>query len=199
MSTGSLAVALADAVRQQAVDAGTSTPAVRGGDWRLGVVATVGTDGTVTTTDGVIARRHAGYMSPAVGDTIELGISSAGNWIARGRTAAATTEGTWQALSFAGTWSAYGSPYYAPAYRINGDRTVSMCGLAKAPAGTTGTSTIGTLPTAARPTSQCRFPAQIAVGTIGVININTDGTVTIGDYSGTASWATLDIVRYRLT
>ncbi|MFC8273739.1 hypothetical protein ACFUJR_14700 [Streptomyces sp. NPDC057271] len=199
MTSNALSLQLADAVRQQAVAAGQESTTVRGSDWRMATVATVGTDGTVTTTDGIVARRMDTYASPAVSDLIYITISSAGNWAAWGRAAPSTTAGTWQALSFAGSWSAWGSPYYTPAYRINGDRTVQMCGLARAPAATTGASTVGTLPTAARPASKVRFPAQIAVGILGVIDINTDGTVVINDYTGNASWAPLDVVRFRLS
>lgn len=34
--------------------------------------------------------------------------------------------------------------------------------------------------------------------TTGSLDINTSGTIQIGDYSGTATWAVLDVARYRL-
>jgi hypothetical protein len=81
--------ALADAIRKQAVQSGEQTPNVRGADWRQAIVATVGTDGTVITTDGVTARRLDSYQNPLTGDRIILSVSGSGNWLACGRTAAA--------------------------------------------------------------------------------------------------------------
>lgn len=192
---------LADALQRQAVQAGATSPAVRGADWRLAVVATVGTDGTVTTTDGIIARRMADYVTPAAGDTVVISISSSGNWLAHGRTAASSTAGTWQPLTLSGGWTAYGTPYWTPSYRINGDGTVSLSGLAKAPASALTPQTLCTLPAAIVPASKARFPTEVASGIHGVIDVNGTGvgTLQIQDYSGNASWAALDVVRYRLT
>lgn len=78
---------LAAVLRTQAAQAGAASPAVRGSDWRQAVVSTVGTDGTVTTSDGIIARRLATYVTPAVGETIIISNSSTGNWLAVGRPA----------------------------------------------------------------------------------------------------------------
>ncbi|WP_053801278.1 hypothetical protein [Streptomyces rimosus] len=192
---------LADALQQQAIQAGATSPAVRGADWRLAVVATVGTDGTVTTTDGIIVRRMATYLTPAVGDTVVISISSSGNWLAHGRTASATTAGTWQPLTLSGGWTTYGTPYWTPSYRVNGDGTVSLSGLAKAPATAGQPQTLCTLPAAIVPASKARFPTEVASGIHGVIDVNGTGvgTLQIQDYSGNASWAALDVVRYRLT
>lgn len=198
MNSDSVAVDLADALHGEAIRAGVGASQVRRADWRVAIVSTVGSDGTITTTDGIIARRRATYVSPVAGDQITITVSGAGSWIAEGRTAPATTAGTWVPLTFSGTWSAWGSPYYTPAYRINGDGTASLCGLAKAPASTSGISTIATLPTEARPASKCRFVTQMTASTTGSLDINTSGTVQIGDYSGTATWAVLDVARYRL-
>lgn len=203
MSSSDIAVHadLADALQQQAIQAGANAPAVRGADWRLAVVVTVGTDGTVTTTDGIIARRMATYLTPAASDTIVVSISSSGNWLAHGRTAPATTAGTWQPLTLSGGWTVYGTPYWTPSYRINGDGTVSLSGLAKAPASALQPQTLCTLPAAIVPTSKARFATEVANGVHGVIDVNTSGTGTlqIQDYSGNATWAALDVVRYRLT
>lgn len=103
-SSQALANQLADAVHQEAIRSGAAAPAVRRADWRIAIVATVGTDGTITTTDGIIARRRATYVSPAVGDQITITVSGAGSWLAEGRTAPATTAGTWVPLTFSGTW-----------------------------------------------------------------------------------------------
>lgn len=75
---------LAWALRQQAKRTGERTPSVRGADWRLATVTTIGTDGTVTA-DGIPARRMEGYQTPAVGDVVVLSQSSSGNWRAEGR------------------------------------------------------------------------------------------------------------------
>ncbi|MFK0182292.1 hypothetical protein ACIQVR_40780 [Streptomyces xanthochromogenes] len=190
---------LSDALFQQAQAAGSASPTVRGADWRLAVVATVNSDGTIVTTDGITVRRSDMYVTPVVGDTIAVTISSAGNWLAWCRTAPATTAGTWQNLTFSGTWSAWGSPYFTPAYRINGDGTVSLCGLAKAPASTTGASTITNLPAAARPAFKARFVTEVNTNVYGVIDVFPSGDVQINDYTGTASWAALDAARFRLT
>ncbi|GAA0454372.1 hypothetical protein ACFQ2B_27995 [Streptomyces stramineus] len=191
---------LADALRWQAVQASATTPSVRGADWRLATVATVGTDGTVTTGDGITARRMDSYLTPAVGDQVVLTVSGSGNWLALGRTAPATTAGTWQTLSLNTGWSPFSATYYTPAYRINGDGTASLSGLARAPASTTGVATVGTLPAAAAPAKRARHVTEVASGVFGVLDINSDGTVQITDYTGTASWAALDVAtRYRLT
>ncbi|MFI0914301.1 hypothetical protein [Streptomyces abikoensis] len=201
-SSSSMAVhaELADAILTGSVQAAAATPAVRGADWRLAVVSTVGTDGTVTTSDSIIVRRLDTYLTPTVGDQIILMRSSSGNWITPGRTAPATTAGTWQPLSLNTGWSTFSSAYYTCAYRINGDGTASLSGLARAPASTTGTATVGTLPAAATPAKRARHVTEVAVGVFGVLDINADGTIQITDYSGTASWAALDVAtRYRLT
>lgn len=84
-ATQSLAVQLADALRQQAVQAGAATPAVRGADWRLAVVQTVNADGTILTTDGITARRMETYVGAAATDLIVITQSGNGNWLAWGR------------------------------------------------------------------------------------------------------------------
>ena len=76
---------VAAAVRTQAKAAGAETPAVRGADWRMATVATVGSDGTVATTDGITARRMDTYVSPAASDLIYITQASSGNWLAWGR------------------------------------------------------------------------------------------------------------------
>ncbi|MEU5772740.1 hypothetical protein ABZ819_05465 [Streptomyces venezuelae] len=76
---------LAAALQQQAVDAGSSTPSVRGADWRLATVDTVNVGGTVVTDDGITVRRLETYTLPLVGDVIAITQSSSGNWLALGR------------------------------------------------------------------------------------------------------------------
>jgi hypothetical protein len=84
-STRPLPNLLAAAIREQAKAAGSETPSVRGSDWRLAVVSTVGSDGTITTSDGIVARRMETYVSPANSDLIVITQSGAGNWLAWGR------------------------------------------------------------------------------------------------------------------
>ncbi|MEU2484110.1 hypothetical protein ABZ593_05780 [Streptomyces sp. NPDC012617] len=84
-ATRPLGEALAAAVREQAQQAGAGTPSVRGSDWRMAVVATIGADGTIVTTDGVTARREETYVAPAVADLIVISQSSNGQWWAWGR------------------------------------------------------------------------------------------------------------------
>lgn len=79
---------LADALQKQAVDAGASTPSVRGADWRLATVTAVNGDGTVVA-DGITVRCLETYIQPVVGDLVVITQSSAGNWLAVGRTATA--------------------------------------------------------------------------------------------------------------
>ncbi|MEU6990411.1 hypothetical protein ABZ953_07070 [Streptomyces sp. NPDC046465] len=76
---------LADALQQQAVSTGASTPSVRGADWRLATVQTVSGNGTVVTDDGITVRRLETYTLPLVGDVIAVTQSSSGNWLALGR------------------------------------------------------------------------------------------------------------------
>lgn len=80
---------LAAALKQQAARVGTSTPAVRGADWRLAVVTTVNADGTVEVEEApdIPIRRLASYTTPAVDDVIVISQSSSGNWVAFGRLA----------------------------------------------------------------------------------------------------------------
>lgn len=84
-SSQSLAVDLIDALHKQAVQAGADAPSVRGSDWRMAVVSTVGTDGTIVTTDGITARCMESYLLPAVSDLIVITQSSNRNWLAWGR------------------------------------------------------------------------------------------------------------------
>lgn len=78
---------LVAAMRRQARRTGERTPSVRGSDWRLATVATVNSDGTIVTTDGVTARRMQSYQAPTAGDVIKISQSSSGNWLAEGRPA----------------------------------------------------------------------------------------------------------------
>ncbi|GHD70111.1 hypothetical protein GCM10010317_076710 [Streptomyces mirabilis] len=88
---------LAWALKQQAQRAGEQAPSVRGADWRLATVTTVGA-GTVTA-DGIVCRCLASYAAPTVGDVAVISQSSSGNWIALNRLASS------------------GTPLFTPVYR----------------------------------------------------------------------------------
>lgn len=98
---------LADLLQQQALDAAGATPTVRGANWRTSTVATVNGDGTITTTDGIVARRLEVYRNPAPGDLIAVTVSGAGSWICWGRTTTTPTDAPW--TSYAPTWGAGGT------------------------------------------------------------------------------------------
>ena len=100
----SVAANLADAIRKQAVQAGADSPEVRGADWRMATVATVGGDGTITTTDGVIARRLETYTQPTVGDVVVITGSGAGSWVCWGRMGADAATGAW--VPYTPSWTA---------------------------------------------------------------------------------------------
>jgi len=195
--TSHAALRAATAVAARARQTARDDPRARGADWRTATVTTVNAGGTIATSDGITARCLQSYRAPAVGDQVVIHRSGSGNWICPGRLS--TTNDGWTTISFAGTlWTAFGSPYYTPGYRLNRDGTASLCGLAKAPASTTGASTICTLPAAVTPVSKARFTTEVATGVFAVLDVNNNGTVQINDYSGNASWAALDVARYRL-
>ena len=136
---------LAWAVRQAARRVGEQSPTVRGSDWRQAIVQTVNADGTVTTVDGIVARRMHTYLAPAAGDVIVVTVSSAGDWLAAGRMASG--DGAWTAFTLAGTWTPNAN-YYTPSYRVNGDGTASLCGLASMSGALTAGMVVATLPAA---------------------------------------------------
>lgn len=192
---------LAYALKQQATRAGESSQSVRGSDWRTATVTLVNTDGTVTVAGIPAVRCLDTYQGPAVGDLIVISQSSIGNWLAHGRLAGATR--TWTTLPLSSGWAVL-SGYYTPAYRIWDDGTASLCGLASMSGSLPSGTVVATLPTAARPASQVRFPVQVVLGFYGVMTLYPDGRVTLGDFSGTLSatgqkWAEFDVAsHYRL-
>lgn len=74
---------LTRALRKNAGQVAAST--TRGTPSRRSVVDTVGTDGTITTTDGITALRKEAYRDPAVGDVVTLSQSVTGAWYTDGR------------------------------------------------------------------------------------------------------------------
>jgi hypothetical protein len=173
---------LAWAVKQAARRVGEQSPTVRGSDWRQAIVQTVNADGTVTTVDGIVARRMHTYLAPAVGDVIVVTVSSAGDWLAAGRMASG--DGAWTPFTLAGTWTPNVN-YYTPSYRVNGDGTASLCGLASMSGALTANMVVATLPAAARPAKSVRVTVQVAIGYFGVMTIAPNGEITLNDYNPT--------------
>lgn len=144
MNSGAMSLGreLADAARKQAVDAGAETPSVRGSDWRLAVVATVGSDGTITTADGVIARRMETYLDPAAADLVAITISGKGDWLCWGRLGAGagsawtTYTPTW---STTGTAPGLGNGILSGEYALRGDMCTVRVNLAMGSTTTYGT------------------------------------------------------------
>lgn len=97
---------LAGAMVAAATTAGAASTAVRGADWRLGVVTAVNADGTVDVGEIRARRLEDAYLNPTVGDTICLTQNSAGNWLAIGRTAT-NGGGAWQ--TYTPVWTASGT------------------------------------------------------------------------------------------
>jgi hypothetical protein len=82
------------------------------------------------------------YLAPAAGDVIVVTVSSVGDWLAAGRMASGS--GAWTPFTLAGTWTANAN-YYTPAYRVNGDGTASLCGLASMSGALTAGMVVATL------------------------------------------------------
>ncbi|MBT2467864.1 hypothetical protein J7E97_08245 [Streptomyces sp. ISL-66] len=178
--SSSMGRSLADAIGRQAVDSALASPMVRGADWRQAIVDTVNADGTVTTTDDVVARRIGRYLSPAAGDRIIISVSGSGQWLALGRLATGTSG--WTTLPLASGWTAHAS-FYTPAYRLMGDGTASLCGLAETTNVLAAGATVATLPTEARPAKRVRITVEVAGGVIGVMTILTTGAITLDDFT----------------
>lgn len=191
--TSHVARRVAAAVARQAPRKAAADPKARGADWRTATVASIATT-TVTTTDGIPCRRMQTYLAPAVGDQIVINRSGNGNWLAMGRVA--TADAGWLPLNLNTGWTPWGSPYYTPSYRLNDDGTGSLCGLAKAPASTSGTATVGTLPAGLVPLLRPHFTTEVASGLHAALDITNGGAVQIANYSGTATWAALDVASH---
>lgn len=172
---------LAWAIAQRSTRAGESAPSVRGSDWRTAVIIAVNGDGTIAVTGIPAVRCMETYARPLVGDVAVISQSSNGNWIAWGRT---STGATWTPITLASGWAANPS-YYAPAYRLWGDGTASLCGLASMSGTLTSGAVVATLPAPARPASQVRVATQVATGYFGVVTLLTNGNVTVGDFNTT--------------
>ncbi|MFF0277440.1 hypothetical protein [Streptomyces sp. NPDC004330] len=120
----SLGISLVDALTGESRRAAAADRAVRGSDWRHAVVATVGSDGTITTTDGIVARRMEPYVGAKVGDVVVITVSSAGGWACWGRFASGSGSAwTPYAATFAasGGGAAIGNGLLDAEYTLNGD------------------------------------------------------------------------------
>jgi hypothetical protein len=186
----------ATAATAAARKAAQTDPTARGADWRSATVATISSDGTITTTDGVIARRMEWYTTPTVGDLVHISRSGAGNWRAEGR--AAIGAGVWTPIPMAANWNTQNG-YYTPAYRRTSADTASLRGLAgNSQVTLTNGTVIATLPTEVRPAFKVRATVQVATGYFGVMTISADGTIALNDFSsgmpttGT-KWAEFDV------
>ncbi|MFF9690220.1 hypothetical protein [Streptomyces sp. NPDC014623] len=164
---------LAAGLRRHAVRSGKDEPTVAGADWRMATVATVSTSGTITTTDGITARRAAIYEAPQVGDRVQLARSSSGSWVAEGRLTPTSGDG-WTAPALASPWSNFDSGYQSARYRLYACGDVVIEGVVGTGAtSVTGTSALFTLPAGCRPTAT-QMVAQ-------VMNGNTPRQLTINN------------------
>jgi hypothetical protein len=194
---------LAGALKRQVQQVGQETPSVRGGDFRQGVVATIGTDGTVTTTDGIVVRRMESYPMPVIGDLIRIDQSSAGGWTTPGRLVAPTGDG-WRALTMIGTWVANGGlSDPTPMARITPDGMLELSGMVKGTAvNASANANIATVPASMIPTWWIRGVAPTSV-TLNYARIGIDpvaGTLQLTNGSVAllaASWVQLDSIRGR--
>ena len=208
--TGSMAAQLADAVHGLVERKGSSTPAVRGAEWRTGVVTAVGTTAGTVDVGDVRARRLESYQSPSVGDLIVITQSGSGNWVALGRTSTGADTAWANIGNFSANWSSArtngggvaqyrlitvaGTPYLELSGEINYSGSLG-----------TGSATPFTLPVGARPSSRRGYVGSktTAGGNTGKYraDINTDGTVVIWDHAAAAAtspWFFLDGCRVRM-
>lgn len=177
---------LADAMASMARGQAASDPRTRGADWRLATVATVNADGTVTTTDGIVARRMDTYRYAAAGDVIVVSVSGSGSWLAAGRLSPSTGTG-WRTPSLVSPWVDYGGSYQVSRYRRDGADIV-IEGVVKTSGSVSGSVDIFTLPTGYRPPRNLVFPAMTAADARQV-NVYSDGRVTaLGMPSGTVTY-----------
>ena len=203
------AVRLAARLRQSARRSAAADPVARGADWRTQTVAAVGADGTITTSDGVRARRLGTYQAPAAGDWIVITRSGAGSWLALGRLAgSAEPVGAWTTLPLASGFTSPHSGFGLAEYRIvtvAGQPRVELRGAIDAsPAVSTETAFTSALPAAACPPVIRSFVGRrnYSSSTIGAVPMeaNPDGLLSVfGSASPeTSTWFALDGCSYDL-
>jgi hypothetical protein len=194
-SQHAVAVAFANAVQGAAVQAGATSPEVRGANWRLATVATVNTDGTIVTSDGITVRRMESYPVPAVTDIVIIDVSGAGNWICRGRWS--TGADAWTLLTVGTGWTAGSSPDIPPSGRRKPDGTIELRGLVRMNSATPP-STALTLPAGLIPTANKNMIAVSSYG-IAYLQATSGGSITHASRSGslaTSAWVSLDGVNF---
>ncbi|MFF5285179.1 hypothetical protein [Streptomyces sp. NPDC013171] len=137
-----LAEQLSAAVHEQAKHVGRSTPEVRGADWRLATVQTVNGDGTITTADGVIARRLDSYIGAKVGDQVFITVSGIGGWVCWGRPGAGGAS-LWTpytpTFAASGGGAAAGNALWDAEYILTGDKCELRLGFVAGSTTTFGT------------------------------------------------------------
>lgn len=176
----STAQAMAQEIAQLARDQGVTDPAIRGADWRMATVASVGTDGTVTTTDGIIARRLAAYQLPAPGDQVVISQASSGSWLALGRTAPTTGDG-WQTPALIAPWVNYsgGGNFQTARYRRSGQELVIEGLITSGGTSVSGTSNVFTLPAGFRPASSFAIGGLATASTVRQLDVLDTGVVRL--------------------
>ena len=188
---------LARAIAGAATTAGATSTAVRGADWKLGVVTAVG-NGTVDVGE-IRARRLDSYTLPAVGDTIVITQNSAGNWLAIGRTAS-DDSGVWNTLTLASGFTNPGHGYTASWMR-EGKRIWLRGHISRTSGTIANASTIATIPAAIRPAGGIHwswaaardstvYPAVIRLEITDVGVLRTYQNVNLPD------WISLDGITY---
>ncbi|MFE5658382.1 hypothetical protein ACFQ9H_19595 [Streptomyces sp. NPDC056517] len=192
-----LADQLSSAVHEQAVHAGRSTPAVRGAEWRLATVQTVGTDGTVTTTDGIIVRRLDSYVDVKAGDQIVVTVSGIGGWVCWGRLSTGTDG--WTLLTAGTGWTTAVSPDVPPAARKLPNGTVQFRGLLRMTTATPAATAL-TLPAALTPSTPRNLLTVTSYG-IAYLQVLASGAITHSARSGSLAanaWVALDNLEFTL-
>jgi hypothetical protein len=169
---------LAAGLRRHAVRSGRDEPTVAGADWRMATVSTVSATGTVTTTDGITARRAAVYEAPQPGDRIKLARSSSGSWVAEGRLTPTSGDG-WTEPALTSPWSNFGSGYQGARYRLYACGDVVVEGVVGTGAtSVTGTWTVFTLPSSAYWPKATQMFGQVMNGNvIRQLTINSIGQI----------------------
>jgi hypothetical protein len=104
---------------------------------------------------------------------------------------------TWQRAALVNGWSNYQEPSFVPAsYTRTGDGWVRLQGLVS---GGDITKTVFTLPPGYRPVANHVFSVKVGLGTVGALNVLTDGRVAPGNAADgelSAVWTSLDGVAF---
>ncbi|MEU3686979.1 hypothetical protein [Streptomyces narbonensis] len=165
----------------------------------LGTLTSIGAGGTLQVERGSDVyprvRLLSGYDAPAVGDLVQI-LKTSGGWVCLGRLMTRNPS-AWTPLTLASGWTNFGGAYPVCGYRVNSEGFVRLRGLADH-AGIAGPATVLTLPAEIRPSAKSRFTTEVASGLFAALDVNTNGTVTINDFTGNASWAALDVAMYYL-